>query len=70
MKQRMGLRKFRLRGLHKACSELPWAVLACNVRHWIRLPWSRAVSGSGPRPVGAVSGRPEEPILGVPNRRG
>ncbi len=54
LKERMGLRKFRLRGLNKARLELLWAVLAYNVKHWIRLVWRRAVSGSGLQPVGAV----------------
>jgi len=54
LKERMGLRKFRLRGLNKARLELLWAVLAYNVQHWIRLVWRRAASGSGLQPVGAV----------------
>ncbi len=54
LKERMGLRKFRLRGLHKARSELPCAVLADDVKHWIRLVWRRGVSCSGPQPAGAV----------------
>ena len=43
LKERMRLRKFRLRGLRKARSELLWAVLAYNVGHWIRLVWRRTV---------------------------
>lgn len=39
LKERFGLRKFRLRGLRKARTELLWAVLAYNVRHWMRLVW-------------------------------
>ena len=42
LKERTGLRKFRVKGLHKARSELLWAVLAYNVKHWIRLLWSSA----------------------------
>lgn len=42
LKERMGLRKFRGRSLHKARSELLWALLAYNVKHWIRLLWSSA----------------------------
>ena len=54
LKERMGLRKFRLKGLNKARSELLWAVLAYNVKHWIRLVWRRAVCGSGPQTAVAV----------------
>lgn len=39
LKERSGLRKFRLRGLEKARTELLWAALAYNVRQWIRLAW-------------------------------
>lgn len=39
LKERSGLRKFRLRGLRKARLELLWAVLAYNVRQWMRLTW-------------------------------
>lgn len=37
LKERFGVRKFRLRGLRKARIELLWAVLAYNVRQWMRL---------------------------------
>ena len=46
----MGLRKFRGKGLHKARSELLWALLAYNVKHWIRLVW-RSASGGRAQPV-------------------
>ena len=39
LKERFGVRKFRVRGLRKARSELMWAMLAYNVRVWIRLAW-------------------------------
>jgi transposase len=39
LKQRIGLRKFRLRGLAKAKLELLWAMLAYNARQWMRLVW-------------------------------
>ena len=52
LKERMGLRKFRGKGLHKARSELLWAVLAYNVKHWIRLVW-RSASAQGAQPVWA-----------------
>ena len=42
LKERFGVRKFRVRGLRKARSELLWAMLAYNVRVWIRLAWPPA----------------------------
>ena len=42
LKEKMGLRKFRLRGLAKARMELLWAVLAYNVAQWARLVWRPA----------------------------
>ena len=36
IKERMGLRKFRLFGLRKASMESLWACLAYNVMIWIR----------------------------------
>ncbi len=47
LQERMGLRKFRLRGLPKARSELLWAVLAYNVGHWIRLVWRKTAPAAG-----------------------
>lgn len=47
LKERMGLRKFRVKGMPKARSELLWAVLAYNVGHWIRLVWRRTVPAAG-----------------------
>ena len=41
LKERLGLRKFRLRGLRKARDELLWSLLAYHVAHWIRLLWRR-----------------------------
>ena len=37
IKEKLGLRKFRVRGLAKAGSELQWACLTYNVMQWIRL---------------------------------
>jgi transposase len=39
IKDKIGLRKFRLRGLIKAGIEGLWACLAYNVKQWIRLAW-------------------------------
>ena len=37
LKEKMGIRRFRLRGLRKAGIEMIWACLSYNVRQWIRL---------------------------------
>ena len=42
LKERMGVRKFRVRGLKKARAELLWALLAYNIAQWIRLAWKPA----------------------------
>jgi len=39
IKEKLGLRKFRVRGLVKAESELLWACLTYNIMQWIRLVW-------------------------------
>ena len=39
IKDKLGLRKFRVRGLEKAGSELLWACLTYNIMQWIRLIW-------------------------------
>jgi len=41
IKDKIGLRKFRLRGLFKAGIEGLWACLAYNVKQWIRLAWRK-----------------------------
>ena len=41
IKDKIGLRKFRLRGLLKAGMEGLWACLAYNVKQWIRLAWRK-----------------------------
>jgi transposase len=40
IKQKMGLRQFRLRGRLKVRMEVLWACLAYNICQWIRLCWS------------------------------
>lgn len=47
IKERIGLRKFRVRGLRKAAMEAVWACLTYNVMQWMRLCW---------RPESAVAG--------------
>jgi hypothetical protein len=39
IKEKLGLRKFRVRGLVKAESELLWACLTYNIMQWVRLIW-------------------------------
>lgn len=39
IKEKLGLRKFRLRGLRKATTEALWAVLTYDVMQWVRLSW-------------------------------
>lgn len=44
IKDKLGLRKFRVRGLVKAGSELLWACLTYNIMQWIRLIWRPATA--------------------------
>lgn len=39
IKEKLGIRKFRLRGLAKATAEALWGALTYNVQQWIRLSW-------------------------------
>jgi transposase len=39
LKDKLGLRKFQVRGLAKAGSELLWACLTYNIMQWARLVW-------------------------------
>jgi len=39
IKQKLGLRRFRLRGLAKVSCEALWACLTYNIQQWIRLCW-------------------------------
>ena len=39
IKEKIGLRKFRLRGLDKAGMEALWACMTYNIKQWIRLSW-------------------------------
>jgi hypothetical protein len=43
IKDKLGLRKFRVRGMVKAGLELVWACLTYNVMQWIRLRWRRSI---------------------------
>jgi Transposase DDE domain len=42
LKQKLGLRKFHVRGLARARIEAQWAALTYNAQRWIRLCWSPA----------------------------
>jgi transposase len=44
LKEKIGLRQFRLQGLVKVGMELLWACLTYNIQQWIRLRW--AVAGA------------------------
>jgi transposase len=46
LKEKLGLRKFRVRGMLKAGCELVWACLTYNVMQWVRLSWRKAAEGS------------------------
>jgi hypothetical protein len=39
IKDKIGLRQFRLRGLVKVGMEALWACLTYNIKQWIRLCW-------------------------------
>jgi hypothetical protein len=39
LKDKLGLRQFRLRGLVKVGLEVLWAVVTYNIQQWIRLSW-------------------------------
>lgn len=39
IKEKIGLRQFRLRGLGKVAREALWACLTYNIQQWIRLVW-------------------------------
>ena len=40
LKEKLGLRRFRVRGLAKVRAQAMWAALTYNVQQWIRLRWS------------------------------
>jgi len=48
IKEKIGLRQFRVRGIQKARSECLWVCLTYNIQQWIRLRWrARAVVATG-----------------------
>lgn len=46
LKDKLGLRRFRVRGLAKAGTEALWALLAYNIRQWIRLRWKPRIAAA------------------------
>lgn len=46
IKEKLGLRQFRLRGLIKVRLEVLWAALTYNIQQWIRLSWRNALAGA------------------------
>lgn len=44
IKEKLGLRKFRVRGLVKAGSELLWTCLTYNILQWVRLIWRQSAT--------------------------
>jgi len=46
IKEKLGLRKFRLRGLLKAGTEAVWACLTYNIQQWIRLSWKTKLAAA------------------------
>ena len=39
LKEKLGLRRFRVRGLAKVTCEALWGCLTYNIQQWIRLCW-------------------------------
>ena len=44
IKEKLGLRRFRLRGRHKVRAEAIWVCLTYNIQQWIRLTWGPAAN--------------------------
>ncbi len=44
LKEKLGLRRFRVPGVQNARAEATWAILAYNVRQWIRLRWKPSLA--------------------------
>jgi len=45
IKDKLGIRKFRLRGMAKASTEALWGAFTYNVQQWIRLSWRPKLAG-------------------------
>jgi transposase len=48
IKDKLGIRKFRLRGMAKATTEAMWGAFTYNVQQWIRLSWRPKVMAGLP----------------------
>ncbi len=48
IKEKLGLKQFRLRGLVKVELEVLWAALTYNIQQWIRLIWRTGLVGAKP----------------------
>jgi len=46
LKEKIGLRRFRVRGLRKVTLEALWAAITYNVQQWIRLRWRKQATAS------------------------
>jgi hypothetical protein len=46
LKEKIGLRRFRLRGLLRARMEVLWACVAYNIQQWIRVRWRVRLAGT------------------------
>ena len=46
IKEKLGLRQFRLRGLMKVRLEVLWAALTYNIQQWIRLSWRAGLAAA------------------------
>ncbi len=46
IKEKLGLRQFRLRGLVKVRLEVLWAALTYNIQQWIRLSWRAGLAAA------------------------
>jgi transposase len=47
IKEKLGQRRFRVRGLVKVSCEILWACLTYNIQQWIRLRWRPALETAG-----------------------
>ena len=46
LKEKLGMRRFRLRGIAKVAMESLWAVITYNVQQWIRLRWREQLAAA------------------------
>lgn len=46
IKEKLGFRRFRLRGSEKVCAEAIWACLTYNIQQWLRLVWAPSLQAA------------------------